>query len=106
MAAFETSNTADDCYKVLEFSAGELWKCHNYSIRDDQQCELEALETQFKVRFSLLASNNTKLRVDLALSTATIVIDDSKEPECCELPLLRLEHEQHTTTTCSCKSGV
>lgn len=84
ITAFETSNGAEDCSKILEFSAADSWLCHNYSIRDDEQCEIGDLETHFKVRLTF-SSNDTKVAVDPSRSIATIVIDDRAEPECCRL---------------------
>ena len=81
---FETSNTADDCYKLLTFSPGELQQCQNYSIVNDQNCQLER---QFEIRFSLLSSNDTNIHLDPSSSTTTIVIDDRRDEECCKLSL-------------------
>ena len=72
---FETSNTAEDCYKLLTFSPGELQQCHNYSIVNEKNCQLEK---QFKISLSLLSSNDTKIRLDPSSSTTTIVIDDRR----------------------------
>ena len=98
---FETSNTADDCYKLLTFSPGQLQQCHNYSIVNDQNCQLEK---QFKISLSLLSSNDTKIRLDPSSSTTTIVIDDRRDEECCKLTF------QINIFTCihvtSCESGV
>ena len=79
---FETSNAADDCYKLFEFLSGELQHCYNYSIVNDQNCQLEK---QFKISLSLLSSNDIKIRLDPRSSTTTIVIDDRRDKECCKL---------------------
>ena len=79
---FETSNAADDCYKLFEFLPGELQHCYNYSIVNDRNCQLEK---QFKISLSLLSSNDTKIRLDPRSSTTTIVIDDRRDKECCKL---------------------
>ena len=97
---FETSNTADDCYKLLQFSPGQLQQCHNYSIVNDQNCQLEK---QFKISLSLLSSNDTKIRLDPRSSTTTIVIDDRRDKECCKLSF---PDEITFIHVSSCESGV
>ena len=79
---FETSNTTEDCYKLLEFPPGELQQCHYYSIVNDQKCQLEK---KFKISLSLLSSNDTKIGLDPSSSITTIVIDDRRDEECCKL---------------------
>ena len=59
-----------------------MGQCHNYSINNDEVCELGA---QFGVRLSLLTANDTELRLDPYTQEAVISIDESREPECCKL---------------------
>ena len=103
LTEFETSNAADDCYKLLEFSPGELQQCHVYSIVNDQNCQLD--EKQFKIRLSLLSSNDTKIRLDPSSSITTIVIDDRKDEECCKLSF-QINNFTCTIHVYSCESGV
>ena len=79
---FETSNAADDCYKILDFSTNDVKKCHNYSIANDDICE-QNLKI-FSVGLSIIASVGARVQQNSNLSTATIFIDDSREPECCK----------------------
>ena len=59
-----------------------MGQCHNYSINNDDACELRA---QFGVRLSLLTANDAELRLDPDTQEAVIFIDESREPECCKL---------------------
>ena len=61
-----------------------MQQCHNYSIKNDQNCQLEK---QFKISLSLLTSNDTKIHLDPRSSTTTIVIDDRRDEECCKLTI-------------------
>ena len=40
ITGFETANAVKDCYKTIEFVIGASVECHNYSIKDDNMCEL------------------------------------------------------------------
>ena len=81
----ETSNEQYtlECNRVLHFEVGQSQVCYNYNIINDERCELDASETQFKLRLSL--SSTTNLRIDPIFSSTTVTIDDSNEPECCML---------------------
>ena len=60
---------------------GETRMCYNYSIEDDQVCELEDLTTIFQVQMGLLTSDSG---IHIGERVATIIIEDTDEPECCE----------------------
>ena len=79
-AVFETSNAADDCYKELYFSTSESRKCHKYSIDNDNECQ----PTFFNIGLSIISTMGNRVQLQSNLSNATIFIDDSQEPECCE----------------------
>ena len=68
--------------RVLHFEVGQAKVCHNYSITNDETCELGANATQFKLHFSL--SSTDKLRINSSLSETVFTIDDSQKPECCK----------------------
>ena len=71
-----------ECNRVLHFEIGQAEVCHNYSITNDEMCELA---TQFKLRLSLSSTDN--LRINSSLSETMVTIDDSQEPECCKIAL-------------------
>ena len=74
-----------ECNRVLQFEVGQTQVCHNYSITNDEMCELGANATQFKLQLSL--SSTDKLRINSSLSETMVTIDDSQEPECCKIAL-------------------
>ena len=74
-----------ECNRVLQFEIGQAGVCHNYSITNDEMCELGANATQFKLQLSL--SSTDKLRINSSLSETMVTIDDSQEPECCKIAL-------------------
>ena len=82
-SGFERSTTQYtlECDRQLNFSIGDSIHCHNYSIADDDDCELNENETQFRLRLSLF---NNGIQIQRNLSVARVVIDDSEEPECCK----------------------
>ena len=59
-------------------------ECHNYSIKNDDTCELGKLQQHFQVRLALVTSGKISRRIDSERSVATIVIDDTSEMECCK----------------------
>ena len=72
-----------ECNRVLHFEVGQPKVCHNYTIKNDEACELGANATQFKLRLSL--SSTDRLRINSSLSETMVTIDDSQEPECCKI---------------------
>ena len=82
-SGFEKSTTQYtlECDRQLNFSIGDPFHCHNYSIADDEVCELYDNTTQFGLRLSLF---NNGIQIQDNLSVARVVIDDSEEPECCK----------------------
>ena len=91
-AKFETANPADDCYKILEFSTSDSRKCHNYSITDDNVCELNTKRSLFTVALSIISTMGTQVQLYSNLLNTTIFIDDSEEPECCKCTCLCCMH--------------
>ena len=71
-----------ECNRVLHFEVGQSEVCHNYTITNDDTCELGANATQFKLHLSL--SSTDKLRINSSLSETVVTVDDSQEPECCK----------------------
>ena len=98
---FETSNAADDCYKILKFSPTDLQHCHNHSIKNDEKCQLER---KFQIRLSL-SSNDTKIALYPSSLRATIVIDDKRDPECCKSSF-QINNFTCTIHVSSCEGGV
>ena len=84
LTGFETANTAKDCYKTIEFTTDTARECHNYSIKNDDTCELGKRQQQFQVRLAIVAIGKIPLRIDSEHFLATIVIDDTSEMECCK----------------------
>ena len=74
-----------ECNRVLRFQVGQADVCHNYSITNDDMCELGANATQFKLQLSL--SSTDRLGINSSLSQTMVTIDDSQEPECCKIAL-------------------
>ena len=75
----------------MDFTVGDERKCHNYTINDDNICELGAMETIFKIRLALIETDDPGLEVNLSRAVTTVSIDDRREPECCKpLTLLYL----------------
>ena len=62
---------------------GETTMCYNYSVKNDQVCELGDLKTMFQVQMTLLTSYNG-IHIPIGERVATIIIDDTDEPECCK----------------------
>ena len=69
--------------EILDFEVTDTRKCHNYSIPDDSVCELNRTA---KVHLSLI-STDVMVLISANLAVATVFIDDSREPECCEFTL-------------------
>ena len=84
-SVFETANAADDCYKQLTFEITDTTVCHNYSIPDDDDFEINATENSFKVRLSVIPTDLIVTLPSANLSVATVFINDTGEPECSEL---------------------
>ena len=82
---FETANTADDCYITIEFATGTPMECHNYSIKNDDVCEIGMFQQQFQIRLAVISTGRIPLRIDSERFLTTIIIDDSSEMECCKL---------------------
>ena len=74
-----------ECNRVLHFEVGQAEVCHNYTITNDETCELGANATQFKLQLSL--SLTDRLGINSSLSETMVTIDDSQEPECCKIAL-------------------
>ena len=74
-----------ECNRVLHFEVGQAEVCHNYSITNDEMCELGANATQFKLQLTLSSTDN--LRINSSLSETMLTIDDSQEPECYKIVL-------------------
>ena len=66
---------------------GETRMCYNYNITDDQVCELGDLTTTFQIQMGVLTSDNG-IHIDPLQRVASIIIDDTDEPECCECRIL------------------
>ena len=62
----------------FEFQRGTSVKCHDCIIAQDEVCNVNENAVSFELILSLPSSVNS-LR-----SQATITVDDSREPECCE----------------------
>ena len=77
---FETSNAADDCYKILNFTTYDTKKCHNYSFENNDICESMRV---FTVGLSFITMMGSRTQLNSQLSRTTVFIDDSREPECC-----------------------
>ena len=71
-----------ECNRQLEFNKGTKVVSHNYTIKQDNECELRENPTHFILRLSL--SLTMGINIDPQFSTARIIIDDSNETECCE----------------------
>ena len=57
-------------------------ECREYNISEDTECELEGKVTDFTLQLSL--TSTVGLRINPMMSTATVTIDDTREPECRE----------------------
>ena len=57
-------------------------ECREYNIFEDTECELEGKVTYFTLQLSL--TSTVGLRINPMMSTATVTIDDTREPECRE----------------------
>ena len=79
-----------ECNQELKFEVGSRRECHNYTIAQDEMCELEENTTLVELRLGL--SSTTGLNINSSLSNATVVIDDQMEPECCEAVLCIKNH--------------
>lgn len=66
--------------EVLSFATNDKEICHNYTIEQDEDCELGEDEISLKFRLSL--SSFIGLTIDEMKSEATVIIDDSREPKC------------------------
>ena len=71
-----------ECSRELHFQKGDSVQCHDYIINQDEVCELKGNATQFELRLSV--TDTDQLSIDNEKSTAAVIIDDSREPECCK----------------------
>ena len=73
-----------ECNVKLSFNITDEMKCHNYSIYNDNECELDQKEF-FSIRLALVSTNGQSIHIHPDRGVANVTIDDSGEPECCEL---------------------
>ena len=66
----------------LHFAQNDSQVCYKYNVTNDDICEIQRNEVIFKVRLSLVNTENIRLQSNLSL--ATVIIDDSAEEECCK----------------------
>ena len=81
----------------------------NYTIIDDDVCELDENASYFEIRLSILSTADNGLILNSNLSVAGVTIDDSTDEECCECPgMLKCFFAYHLSTlvlsVCSCCS--
>ncbi|CAI8006271.1 hypothetical protein GBAR_LOCUS4624, partial [Geodia barretti] len=83
-----------ECNTKFEFERGDSVKCHDCSIVQDNVCNMEENTTSLELILTV-ASTDT-LGVSSSRSSTTIIVDDSREPEC----YARVGYE-HTSYTIS-----
>ena len=71
-----------ECKKNFEFEQGDSVKCHNCSIVQDNVCNME--ENTISLELILTVASTDTLGVSSSRSSTRIIVDDSREPECCE----------------------
>ena len=71
------------CIQELEFKQRIPVVCHQYTIKQDDECEVEEQPTHFVLLLGLTSTD--RLRLDPSSSSLRITIDDSREPECCKM---------------------
>ena len=69
-----------ECNRRLSFTTGTTIRCYSYNITNDDRCELGMSRNVFKVQVTLAGDN--ELLVNSSSSIATVIIDDTTEPEC------------------------
>ena len=77
-----------ECNTKFEFERGDSVKCHDCSIVQDNVCNMEENTTSLELILTV-ASTDT-LGVSSSRSSTTIIVDDSREPECCECSIKEL----------------
>ena len=84
ISGFDTSVTdyTLECNRRLSFTTGTAIRCYSYNITNDDICELGMSQTVFKVQVTLSTAGDAELLVDNRTSITTVIIDDTKEPEC------------------------
>ena len=73
-----------ECNRRLTFEMFDEMKCHNYTIIDDDDCELGLMETMLKLRLAVTSTSVLGLEINSSNAVTTVTIDDRGEPECCE----------------------
>ena len=68
-----------ECDNSLIFQGGDIKKCHNITIYDDDICEWNNGTHEF---FTTHLVGNTGTGINLYPFQASTFIDDSHEPEC------------------------
>ena len=71
-----------ECNGRLNFTTDNITQCYNYNITNDNVCELGTSQTMFKVELTLSTAGDDQLLVNRSNSVATVIIDDTTEPEC------------------------
>ena len=65
---------------------GDNQQCHNYTIKQDEDCELPGNpDSLFKLRLALITTDDDALHISSHSEVTTVFIDDTAEPECCKL---------------------
>ena len=72
-----------ECSVKLHFDIDDKCHCYNYTIFDDDACEVQSSEI-FKLRLALITTNDSHLQIHDDFSIASAWIDDTNEPECCK----------------------
>ena len=85
LSGFDTSNHQFmlECSVKLHFDINDKSQCYQYTVFDDDICEVQASEI-FKLRLALIATNDSHLQIHDDFSVASAWIDDTYEPECCK----------------------
>lgn len=93
---YESSNEEYqlECNRELSFLVGDHSVCYNYTIIDDDECELQDDDdSYFEVSLSVI-SPIKKLTLDFNYSSAGVTIDDSNDKEC----YVRVGYEENSYT--------
>ena len=77
-----------ECSTKFEFERGDSVKCHDCSIVQDNVCNME--ENTISLELILTVASTDTLGVSSSRSSTTIIVDDSREPECCECSIKEL----------------